>query len=124
MSDRILIIEDEPTMRILLMDYFESVGYQVLGAPDGRTALAIASSEPFGLAFVDINLPDIMGDEVMRRMRERGVAAELVVLSGNLRESYEDRIADLGVHEILEKPVDLRVLGSLAKKLLGNGRAH
>lgn len=118
MSKRILVIEDEPTMRLLLRDFFESVGYQVLDAPDGQTALDIADTEPFGLAFVDINLPDISGDQVMRRMRERGVSAELVVLSGNLRESYESKISDLRVHEVLEKPVDLLVLQELASNLL------
>jgi len=115
MTGTILIIEDEPTLRLLLQDYFETEGYTVLTAPDGETALAIAGSQPFGLAFVDINLPDIQGDEVMRRMRrELGITSELVVLSGNLRESYEACIDELGVRDVLEKPVDLLVLGRLA----------
>jgi DNA-binding response OmpR family regulator len=114
MTGDILVIEDEPTLRLLLEDYFETEGYAVLTAPDGAAALDIATRERFGLAFVDINLPDIQGDEVMRRMRGLGVDAELVVVSGNLRESYEDRIAGLRVRAVLEKPVDLLVLGKIA----------
>ena len=89
MSRRVLIIEDEPAMRLLLQDYLETVGFDVLAAEDGRTALDLAEREEFGVAFVDINLPDITGDEVMRLLRDRGVSARLIVLSGNLRETYE-----------------------------------
>jgi len=116
---RILVIEDEPTMRLLLQDYLGTLGYEVLGAADGAAALEIAGRERFELAFVDINLPDIQGDEVMRRMRERGIEAALVVVSGNLRDSYEEQIRDLRVHRVLEKPVDLVELGAIARDLLG-----
>ena len=119
MTRTILVIEDEPGMRLLLQEYLESEGYHVLAAPDGETALKIADNEEFGLAFVDINLPDITGDEVMRRFRKRGVCSVLVVLSGNLRESYEHRIQDLSVHQVLEKPVDLLKLTELAEAVFG-----
>lgn len=116
---RILIIEDEPAMRLLVQDYLEYLGYQVAPAPDGRTALDLAAAEEFALAFVDINLPDIQGDQVMRLLRERGSGTPMVVMSGNLRESYENQIADLKVSEILEKPVDLEDLERVVVGLLG-----
>ena len=118
MSRRVLIIEDEPAMRLLLQDFLETVGYEVLTAPDGQTALDIADREEFGVAFVDINLPDITGDEVMRVMRDRGVESKLIVLSGNLPETYEHRIADLEIFEVLEKPVDLLVISDAAERAL------
>ena len=68
---------------------------------------------------MDINLPDITGDQVMRTLRERGDTTELVVLSGNLRESYESRIRDLEVYTVLEKPVDLVMLSDLATAVMG-----
>ena len=114
MSRSILIIEDEPALRVLLKDYLEFEGFTVRVAQDGSTALSLAQQEDFALAFVDINLPDITGDEVIRTLRERGSTALLVILSGNLRESFEDRIKDLDVYRVLEKPVDLEVLSALA----------
>lgn len=103
----ILVIEDEQAMRLLIQDYLEYLGYTVLLAPDGKTALDLVKSEPISIAFVDINLPDISGVEVMQEMRARGVNCPLVILSGNLRESYADEVAHLDVCEILEKPIDL-----------------
>lgn len=103
----ILIIEDEKAMRLLIQDYLEYLGYAVLLAPDGQTALELVKSETISLAFVDINLPDMSGVEVMEEMRNRGVSCPLVIISGNLRDSYADEIAHLDVCEILEKPVDL-----------------
>lgn len=118
MSRSILIIEDEPALRLLLQDYLEFEGFTVQVAPDGATALKLAEGEEFALAFVDINLPDITGDEVMRTLRERGSTTALVVLSGNLKESYEGRIKDLAVYRVLEKPVDLAILSGLANDVL------
>lgn len=115
----ILIIEDEKAMRLLVQDYLEFLGYRVLAAEDGAAALALAATEPFALAFVDINLPDMSGVEVMRRLRARGIESKLVILSGNLRESYADAIVSLDVSEVLEKPVDLDRIEDLLTELVG-----
>lgn len=103
----ILVIEDEQAMRLLIQDYLEYLGYTVLLAADGKTALDLVGSEAISIAFVDINLPDMSGVEVMQEMRTQGVSCPLVIISGNLRESYADEVAHLDVCEILEKPIDL-----------------
>ena len=115
----ILVIEDEPAMRLLVQDYLEYLGYSVVGAPDGETALSLALGQEFAMAFVDMNLPGISGHEVMRRLREQGNRTPMVVLSGNLRESYADKIADLAVSEVLEKPVDLTEIERVVLGIVG-----
>jgi CheY-like chemotaxis protein len=116
----ILVIEDEEAMRLLLTEYLEYLGYRILAAPDGRSAIRLAARETISLALVDINLPDMSGVEVMRRLRGAGVRAPFVIVSGNLRESYADQIEPLGVEVVMEKPVDLddleRVLAEVAGK--------
>lgn len=119
MTRRVLVIEDEPAMRLLIQEYLEFLGYPVLLAPDGATALELAAGGNLSLAFVDINLPDMTGVEVMRRFREMGVACPLVVLSGNLRESYTDEIEDLDVDRVMEKPIDLDDLERVLRQLAG-----
>jgi len=59
------------------------------------------------------------GVEVMRRFRDSGVTCPLVVLSGNLRESYADQIHGLNVDRVLEKPIDLDDLETILKELAG-----
>jgi len=121
MRTTILVIEDEEAMRLLLTEYLEYLGYEVLAAPDGASAIRLGTERRFTLALVDINLPDLSGLEVMRELRGRGIDAPFVIVSGNLRDSYVDQIGPLGVHEILEKPIDLddleRVLADVARDL-------
>lgn len=119
MSPTVLIIEDEEAMRLLLAEYLEYLGYRVLVAPDGTTALDLGSRAPFDVALVDINLPDLSGLEVMAELRKRGVTSPFVIVSGNLRESYVDHIEPLGVREVLEKPIDLDDLERVLEEVTG-----
>jgi DNA-binding response OmpR family regulator len=123
MIDAILVVEDEPAMRLLVEEYLQLLGYPVRTAPDGASALAEAAARPLSLAFVDINLPDFSGVELVRRLREAGVACPLVVMSGNLRETFESAVAPFGVAEVLEKPVDLDDLEALILRLVGPAAA-
>ena len=107
MRRRILVIEDEPAMRLIVEEYLDLLGYEAVGAPDGGTALRLVAGSPFSLVFVDLNLPDMSGLEVMRRLRGEGHTTPFVVMSGNLKESYAREAHTLGVAAVLEKPVDL-----------------
>jgi CheY-like chemotaxis protein len=106
-------------MRLLIEEYFGILGYPVLTAADGASALEQVAVESISLAFVDINLPDMSGVELMKRMRDAGVECPLVVLSGNLRETFADDIGTLHVTEVLEKPIDLDVLEAVIRRLAG-----
>jgi CheY-like chemotaxis protein len=123
MIDPILVVEDEPAMRLLVEEYLGFLGYPVRTAADGASALVEAEAGPLSLAFVDINLPDFSGVELMRRLREAGVSCPLVVMSGNLRETFAEAVAPYGVAEVLEKPVDLDDLEALIVKLVGPAAA-
>jgi DNA-binding response OmpR family regulator len=123
MSFSILVVEDEEAMRLLLREFLEMLGYQVLEAGDGQTALLAARSGPVALAFLDMNLPDMNGLELMRRLRAAGETFPFVVLSANLRDSFSGEVTQLGVREVLEKPVDLNVLEALVRQILDDGLA-
>ena len=115
---RILVVEDEEAMRLLLREFLEILGYSVLVAEDGRDALEIARENPIGLAFLDLNLPDMNGLELMQELRAAGATFPFVVLSANLKESFSGEVRPLGVREVLEKPVDLNVLEALVRTIL------
>jgi DNA-binding response OmpR family regulator len=119
MKRAILVIEDEKAMRLLVQEFLELLGYRVLTAPDGKTAIRLGVPGEISMAFVDINLPDMSGIEVMERLRSSGVDSPFVVVSANLRESFADKITTLRVNEVLEKPVDLTTLEALVKRLIG-----
>ena len=118
MIPSILVVEDEQAMRLLLREFLEILGYDVIVAERGLEAIEIARTTPVDLAFLDMNLPDMNGLELMNRLRADGAVFPFVVLSANLRESFPGDVTPLGVREILEKPVDLDVLEAVVRRIL------
>ena len=104
MRKRILLVEDEPGLRLTLSGRLASEGHVVEQAPDGETGLARASSEPFDLVVLDVMLPDRSGFEVCRDLRKRGVETPVLMLTA--RGQVEDRVLGLrlGADDYLVKP--------------------
>jgi len=107
---RILVIEDDrPTIELLLR-VLEADGHVVLGERTGTAGLERATAEPWDLVISDIGLPDMNGFTLARRLREAGMDAPLIALSGFATE--EDRQLGLtsGFEAYLMKPVQGRAL--------------
>jgi CheY-like chemotaxis protein len=102
MTPSILIVEDEQAMRLLLREFMEILGFTVVVAEDGQGALELARSASVDLAFLDMNLPDMNGLELMHRLRAQGARFPFVVLSANLRDSFSGEVTPLGVRNILD----------------------
>lgn len=77
--ERLLIVDDEPGIRMLLKDYFEMMGYEIQTAENGREAVRCAGEQP-DLILLDINLPDMDGMTVCQKIRET-VRCPIVFLS-------------------------------------------
>jgi two-component system alkaline phosphatase synthesis response regulator PhoP len=101
---RILLVEDEPGLRLTLSGRLASEGHIVEQAADGETGLARASAEPFDLVVLDVMLPDRSGLEVCRDLRKRGVETPILMLTA--RGQVEDRVVGLrlGADDYLVKP--------------------
>lgn len=107
---KILIIDDEPDILQLLKDYFEIKGYLVMTGMSGQQALEKVSAKP-DLILLDINLPDIDGLEVCRRIRMH-VSCPILFLTAKVEE--QDRINGLmvGGDDYILKPFSLDELGA------------
>ena len=104
MRKRILLVEDEPGLRLTLSGRLASEGHLVEQAADGETGLRRASSEPFDLVVLDVMLPDRSGFEVCRDLRKRGIETPVLMLTA--RGQVEDRVLGLrlGADDYLVKP--------------------
>lgn len=107
---RILIIDDDPTVRGVVADYLRAARHQVLEATDGQAGLNAALSEPVDLLILDLMLPKLDGLEVFRRLRDTG--KELPVIMLTAKDSESDRILglELGADDYLTKPFSPREL--------------
>jgi len=101
---RILLVEDEPGLRLTLSGRLVSEGYLVEEAPDGERGLRRAAGESFDLIILDVMLPDRSGFEVCRDLRRRGVDTPILMLTA--RGQVEDRVLGLrlGADDYLVKP--------------------
>ena len=101
---RILIVDDDKSINATFKAVLEEHGYTVNTASLGQEALSLEDSS-FDLVILDIKLPDIMGDQVAKGIRERKIADKIVLMTGY--PELEDCIDTLGVgiQEILLKPI-------------------
>jgi two-component system KDP operon response regulator KdpE len=100
---KILVVDDEPPIRKLLRMGLTSQGYQVLEAPNGRTALELLAKKP-DLVILDLGLPDIDGLDLLRRIRHRQEDLPIVVLSSRGDEAGKVAALDLGADDYVTKP--------------------
>jgi two-component system KDP operon response regulator KdpE len=77
---KVLVVDDEPPIRKLLRMGLGTQGYEILDAPNGRTALELLAKKP-DLVILDLGLPDMQGLELLRMIRARLESIPIVVLS-------------------------------------------
>ena len=109
-TDKILIIEDDPTMLRVLKDNFEFGGYEVRTASDGRKGLdAVFETKP-DLILLDIMLPEINGYDICRRVRKEGFTMPIIMLTAKGQESDIVLGLNTGADDYVTKPFSIDVL--------------
>jgi two-component system, OmpR family, KDP operon response regulator KdpE len=103
-SATILVIEDDPHARTLLLFLLKQQGYRCLQASNGVSGVAAAVEREPSVVLLDLGLPDLEGREVTRRIRERSTVP-IIVVSARGRE--EDKVASLdeGANDYVTKPI-------------------
>ncbi len=106
---RILVVEDEARLRELLRLYLERAGYEVREAADGRAALDAVDEDPPDLLVVDLMLPKLQGEALIRAIRED---SQVPILIASAKRSDVERIAGLrlGADDYLPKPFNVHEL--------------
>ena len=114
---RILIVDDEPTLRRTLRANLLARGYQVALAETGEDALAQATAHTPDLVILDLMLPGLSGLEVCRLLRARS-AMPILVLSARGEEQTKVRALDMGADDYLTKPFGMDELLARLRALL------
>jgi two-component system cell cycle response regulator DivK len=110
----VLYIEDNPDNMTLVQRALESRGYVLLKAFNGLTGVEIAEKESINLILLDINLPDIDGYEVARRLRASSKLAlktvPIIAVTANALKGDADKALNAGCDVYMSKPINIREL--------------
>ena len=111
---KILYIEDSPSNRLLVRRILQVEGYEVLEAGDGVRGLELASEEHPDLILMDMNLPDIDGYELTRRVRANPDLADIpvVAMTANVMHGDREKTLEAGCVGYIPKPIDVDTLPS------------
>src|SRR5262245_48237265 len=106
MNRRILLVEDEPGLTLVLSDVLRSEEYTVECAQDGERGFQLASTEYFDLLILDVGLPKKNGFDILRDLRQRGIGTPAIMLTA--RGQVVDKILGLklGADDYVTKPFD------------------
>ena len=118
MKGRLLLIEDEPGLQLVLTDRLTAEGYQVEAAGDGEVGFARAAGEPFDIIVLDVMLPKRDGLDVARSLRQQGVQTPILMLTA--KGQVVDRVVGLklGADDYLTKPFEMVELLARLEALL------
>ncbi|MBS7542668.1 response regulator [Ancylobacter oerskovii] len=127
MSDRILVVDDEPQIQRFLKPALTAAGYDVVEAATGAAALkAVATTAP-DVVILDLGLPDMDGKEVVAQLRGWS-QVPIIILSARDRETEKIAALDLGADDYVEKPFGIgeltaRIRAALRHRLAAEAEA-
>jgi len=119
---KILLVEDSKTIRRENESALHHVGYEVICAEDGESALQLARDRKPDLILLDLILPKISGPEVLKRLKREPATAQIpVVVLSSLTEKNKQKLMDAGAEDYLEKNSLMPVRGiNMLPKALEN----
>ena len=120
-----LVADDDAVIRLLLTMLLERQGFRVLGAADGKGALAQAATGQPRVIFLDARMPDPDGYEVCRLLRAQGLVHPdplVIMLTAAGQESDRRKAASVGVNEFLTKPFSPSKLSARLQQLISEVR--
>jgi two-component system response regulator PhoP len=115
---RLLVIEDDDTLRETLAEQLVEGGYAVEQARDGREGLYFALEYPIDLAIIDLGLPEMSGLDIIRQVREQGKAYPILILTA--RDRWQDKVDGLsaGADDYVVKPFHFEEVNARVHALL------
>lgn len=114
----VLIVDDEPDLRDLLVEALQTQGYESEGAPDGPTALARIREKHFPVIFTDLNMPGLSGLELIKAIKEQDPKAFTILMTGYATTESAIQAVKRGAYDFIQKPFKLAEIDASLKRAL------
>ena len=121
---RVLVIEDDDNNMELITFILEANGYQTLRAETGEKGVAMALSEAPDFIILDIQLPDILGTEVLRRIRAAGEQGQvpIIAMTSFAMAGDREKLLAAGCNGYIEKPIDPQTVVQQVRQFTGENQ--
>ncbi|MEP6925304.1 MAG: sigma-54 dependent transcriptional regulator [Pyrinomonadaceae bacterium] len=114
---RLLVVDDETNLRLVIQKELRRLGYEVEAAGDGEEAWALLEEKDFDVLLCDISMPRLSGIDLLRRLRERSQnPPEAIMLTGHATVDTAIEAMKLGAYDYLTKPYRITELAALVKQ--------
>ena len=119
-TERILFVDDEPTLVTLGKATLESLGYKVVGRTRSEEALELFKENPdqFDLVITDMTMPQMTGAQFSKQLIEIRPDIPIVLCSGFSEKMTEEIAKEIGIREFFIKPIPRQVLSKIIRKVL------
>jgi DNA-binding response OmpR family regulator len=123
LDGRVLVVEDDPSLRAMVVTHLTKLGLHVTSVEDGESALAHVAAHPTDLVCLDLSLPTMTGFRVCEAIRKNDVTRGIAVLILSARSTLQDHAfaLEVGADGFVEKPYKLPDLESEVRRLLARG---
>ena len=121
-TKKIMVVDDEDSIRQSLSDVLKDEGFKVISARDGQEALKLLDSTQPDLVLLDIWMPGMDGTEVLKRIKTARPGLQVIMISGHGNIEAAVKAIKLGAYDYIEKPLSLEGILLTVKRALGEKR--
>ncbi|OZU88464.1 response regulator [Virgibacillus indicus] len=118
MAKKILVVDDQPGIRMLLTDILENEGYSVSTANTGKQGLEEINSRSYDLVILDYKLPVIDGSQVLKEIETGGIVLPAILISGLAEDITKEAENYSFVKNVLAKPFNVEDISKTVKSIL------
>lgn len=118
MKGKILIVDDQFGIRVLLQELFQKEGYQTFQAADGKKALEIVTHQNPDIVLLDIKIPGMDGIEILKQIKAKDVNCRVLIMTAYGELDLIQEALDLGGVAYIAKPFDIMELRDVINKMM------
>jgi DNA-binding NtrC family response regulator len=115
---RVLVLDDEATLRSTLIEFLEGQGYEASSAPDSRSGVELASIESPQVILLDFDMPRVNGLDAILALQSASPEAKIIVITGSACPDLAEKMYRRGAFDFLAKPLDYHALGNSLESAL------
>lgn len=118
MKGKILIVDDQYGIRVLLQEVLQKEGYNIFQAANGHQALAITREEDPDLVLLDMKIPDMDGIEILKELKKFNPKIRVIILTAYGEMDLIETALNLGALAHFQKPFDITQIRDVAKQYI------